>query len=135
VALSGGTRRPRDAAERIRRGEGEGRGGARAARARSTKRPAPELIVVTRDHGRYVLVEGHVRMTHVPSSRTTSPELEVLLGVVADRRVVHVLDRRQCRAELGPMPQFKPAPNAPSRRAVQPGYLMRDGMVQMKAVG
>jgi hypothetical protein len=85
VALSGGTRRPRDAAERIRRGEeGEGRGeGYEPLAARlGSDDPPPELIVVTRDHGRFVLVEGHVRMTAYALFPDYLPaELEVLLGV------------------------------------------------------
>ena len=86
VELSGGSRRPRDAATRIRRGEIAGVTAEAhepiAAALRSGATP-PELIAATTPaHAPLVLVEGHIRLTayalfpeHVPT------RLEILLGV------------------------------------------------------
>jgi hypothetical protein len=86
LTLSDGTRRPRDAARRIRDGEVPGVTAEEheplAAALRATP-PPPELIAVTTSaHTRVVLVEGHFRLTayalfpdHVPE------ELELLVGV------------------------------------------------------
>ena len=85
LELSGGTRRPRDAARRIRAGEvadADLEEHERIAAALGAKPPPPELIAVTtRSHRPLVLVEGHSRLTsyatfpeHVP------PRLEILLG-------------------------------------------------------
>jgi hypothetical protein len=85
LMLSGGTRRPSDAAARIRAGEVEGSlewYRAIAVRLRSGPQ-VPEMIVVrsTKEAAPLVVLEGHVRLTafmlfpeHVPD------ELEVLLG-------------------------------------------------------
>jgi hypothetical protein len=85
LELSGGTRRPRDAARRILGGEIEGvsAGGNEPIAAALAIGGQPELIAVTTPaHTPVVLVEGHARLTayalfpdHLPR------ELEILLGV------------------------------------------------------
>jgi hypothetical protein len=86
LRISGGTRRPLEAATRIRKGEIPG---ARAdwhepiaARLRSDD-PPPELIVVAKpDLAKIVLLEGHVRLTAYALFPEFLPDaLEVFLGV------------------------------------------------------
>ena len=87
LELSGGSRRPRDAARLIRAGELAGiTAGVTAEEHEPFLTSTSELIAVTTpDRSRLVLVEGHVRLTayalfpdHVPE------ELEILLGVSED---------------------------------------------------
>jgi hypothetical protein len=84
LKLSGGSRRPVDAAARIRQEEGE-RGlewnGAIAARLQSGP-PLPELIVVRAAEGApLVVLEGHVRLTaFMLFPELLPPELELFLG-------------------------------------------------------
>jgi hypothetical protein len=82
LRLSGGSRDPRDAAERIRAGliEGVEDGPENQVIARNAARN-PELIAVRAPESRLVLLEGHARLTayalypeHLP------PELEVFVG-------------------------------------------------------
>jgi len=85
LTISGGTRRPREAARLIRAGEvpGASAEGHEPIAARIRDGDAHKLIVVTApDHSRLVAVEGHVRLTayalypeYLPAS------MEVLLGV------------------------------------------------------
>jgi hypothetical protein len=84
--LSGGTRRPTDAAERIRAGLVPGvdvESHEPLARALRSRQPPPELIVVTLpDRSRLVLVEGHWRLTAYALFPDYLPqELEIFLGV------------------------------------------------------
>ena len=87
--ISGGTRRPVDAAARIRAGEVPGVNAEEdekiAARLRSDD-PPPELIVVSKpDFRRLVVVEGHVRLTAYALSPEYLPdELAVYLGTSVD---------------------------------------------------
>jgi hypothetical protein len=87
LQISGGTRLATDAADRIRSGEeGEGRGkGYEPLAARlASGDPPPELIAVTPDHERFVLIEGHMRLTAYALFPAFMPtELDVLLGVSA----------------------------------------------------
>jgi hypothetical protein len=86
LELSGGSRRPRDAARRVRAGEVSGvsadEGDERIAAAVQTGRQ-PELIAVTTSsHTPLVLVAGHVRLTAYALFPAYLPqELEILLGV------------------------------------------------------
>ena len=85
LRVSGGTRRPLDAARRIRAGEVPGGDAASdepiAARLRSND-PPPELIAVSMPGGsELVLVEGHVRLTAYALFPEYLPgELHILLG-------------------------------------------------------
>ena len=85
LRLSGGTRRPRDAARRIRAGEmaGVAPGDEPLAAALRANPPPPELIAVsTRALAPLVLVEGHKRLTAYALFPHYLPrELEILLGV------------------------------------------------------
>jgi hypothetical protein len=86
LELSGGTRRPRDAAERIRAGvarEADVAGHEPIAAALRRTPPPPELIALTTSDLRpLVLVEGHVRLTSYAVFPESLPErLEILLGV------------------------------------------------------
>jgi hypothetical protein len=78
--LSGGSRRPRDAARRIRAGEIVG---VTAEEHEPFTASSSELIAVTRpSHSPLVLVEGHVRLTAYALFPERVPEaLGVLLGV------------------------------------------------------
>ena len=82
--LSGGTRRPREAARRIRSGELTGMtAGVTADEHRPYLDSASELIAVTtQSQDKLVLVEGHVRLTAYALFPNRAPEeLEILLGV------------------------------------------------------
>jgi hypothetical protein len=89
VTVSGGTRQPVVAAERIRRGDIAGTTVEEHAvfvePLRSSLSP-PELITVSRpDHSRIVVVEGHVRLTAYALYPELLPEeLELYLGVAED---------------------------------------------------
>jgi hypothetical protein len=89
VRVSGGSRRPRDAAERIRGGEVPGvtadEGDEAIAAALESGAPPPELIAVTNPaHAPVVLVEGHVRLTAYALFPEYLPEeLEIILGVAS----------------------------------------------------
>jgi hypothetical protein len=86
LRLSGGSRRPRDAARRVRAGEVDGVSAEEhqsVAAALEGSRPQPELIAVTNAaRSPLVLVEGHVRLTAYALFPAYLPEeLEVLLGI------------------------------------------------------
>ena len=86
LRLTGGSRRPRDAARRIRAGEFPGHTAAEheplAAALVRTPGP-PELIAVTTPaHAPLVLVEGHFRLSAYALFPDYLPEqLEILLGI------------------------------------------------------
>jgi hypothetical protein len=88
LRLSGGTRRPLDAAARIRRGEIAGVTAEEhepvAARLRSPE--SPELIAVAPpDLSRLVALEGHVRLTAYALFPDYLPEeLELYVGTAED---------------------------------------------------
>jgi hypothetical protein len=81
LRLSGGSRRPRDAAQRIRNGEVPGV--TAEGHEPFVSRAQPELIAVTTPaHSPLVLVEGHVRLTAYALFPTDLPDrLEILLGI------------------------------------------------------
>ena len=85
VAISGGSRSPRDAAWRIRAGMIAGVTAAEheSAASASVAKPPPELIAVTTPvHMPLVLVEGHVRLTaYALFPEYLPPETEILLGI------------------------------------------------------
>lgn len=86
LELSGGSRRPRDAARRIRAGEIEDPNLAEHERVAAALRKSPlppELIAVTTPaFTPLVLVEGHVRLTaYALFPDCLPPQLEILLGV------------------------------------------------------
>ena len=84
LELSAGTRRPTDAAERIRRGEVPG---VTVEEHRMlVEGPQPELIAVTKpDHSSVVLVEGHYRLTAYAMFPGSLPEeLELYVGIAED---------------------------------------------------
>jgi hypothetical protein len=86
LTFSGGTRRPRDAARRIRAGEVAGINAAdleHVAAALTVTPPPPELIAATtRAHARLVLVEGHARLTaYALHPQYLPPVLEILVGI------------------------------------------------------
>jgi hypothetical protein len=86
LAISNGTRRPREAARRIRAGQVPGctvEEHEPLAAALRGNPPPPELIVATTtEHSPLVVVEGHVRLTAYALFPDYVPdELEVLLGV------------------------------------------------------
>jgi hypothetical protein len=87
--ITHGTRRPADAAARIRRGEIAGitpeEHESIAARLHATESPVELIAVAPPDRSRLVVVEGHVRLTayalypeHLPA------ELEIYVGTAAD---------------------------------------------------
>jgi hypothetical protein len=90
LRVTGGSRRPRDAAERIRAGEVPGvtadEGDGVIAAALQSGVPPPELIAVTNPtHAPLVLVEGHVRLTAYALFPEYLPEeVEILLGVSSE---------------------------------------------------
>jgi hypothetical protein len=90
LRVSGGSRRPRDAAERIRGGEAPGitadEGDEAIAAALQANVPPPELIAVTNPaHAPLVLVEGHIRLTAYALFPEYLPEeVEILLGVSSE---------------------------------------------------
>jgi hypothetical protein len=81
LELSKGTRRPRDAARRIRAGEVPGV--TAAEHEPFARTPQPELIAATTPAlSPLVLVEGHVRLTaYALHPELVADELEILLGV------------------------------------------------------
>jgi hypothetical protein len=86
LKLSGGSRRPRDAARRVRAGVVSGvsadEGDERIAAAVQTGRQPALIAVTTSSHAPLVLVEGHVRLTaYALFPAYLPPELEILLGV------------------------------------------------------
>jgi hypothetical protein len=85
LTISGGTRRPREAARLIRAGEvpGESTDGWEPIAARLGEGTARELIVVMApDRSRVVAVEGHARLTAYALYPEYLPDsVEVLLGV------------------------------------------------------
>jgi hypothetical protein len=84
LELSGGTRRPREAARRIRAGELTGMtSGVTADEHEPYLESTSELIAVTtQSHDKLVLVEGHVRLTAYALFPARVPEeLEIVLGV------------------------------------------------------
>jgi hypothetical protein len=82
--LTGGTRRPADGAERVRSGvEVYGMGFEyfwRAAEAVKAGVAFPPMIVVTHDGQRWVVVEGHVRLTSFHLAGALPDEIEVIAG-------------------------------------------------------
>ena len=88
LEISGGTRRPSEAAARISRNEIAGVSAEShepmAARLGSAE-PPPELIgVASRDLSRLVVLEGHVRFTAYLYPEYLPEELEVFLGTAED---------------------------------------------------
>jgi hypothetical protein len=84
LELSGGTRRPREAARRIRAGELTAiTAGVTAVEHEPYLASPSELIAVTTPaHEKLVLVEGHVRLTaYALFPKRVPEELEILLGV------------------------------------------------------
>jgi hypothetical protein len=87
VELSGGTRRPRDAARRIRAGELTGMtAGATAEEHEPFLASTSELIAVTTPpHEKLVVIEGHARLTAYALFPDCVPnERELILGVSAE---------------------------------------------------
>ena len=85
LELSGGSRRPRDAAQRIRDGEVPGVSAEEhallAAALRTGSRQSQLIAVTTSAHSPLVLVEGHYRLTaYALFPAYLPPELEILLG-------------------------------------------------------
>jgi hypothetical protein len=85
LSISGGTRRPVDAAARIRAGEIPGSTVEEheplAAQLRSKNPPAELIVVAPPDRSRLVLLEGHFRLTAYALFPEYLPdELEVFLG-------------------------------------------------------
>jgi hypothetical protein len=84
IELSGGTRRPRDAARRIYAGELTGMtAGATAEEHEPFLASTSELIAVTTStHEKLVVVEGHARLTAYALFPERVPEdVEIILGV------------------------------------------------------
>jgi hypothetical protein len=86
LRISGGTRRPRDAARRIRAGEIPGATAEPeeplAARLAATEKLPGLIAVAPSDHSKLVLLEGHVRLTaYALFPSYLPPELEIYLGV------------------------------------------------------
>ena len=86
LRISGGTRRPLDAAARIRAGLVPGASldedEELAARLASDESVPPLMVVTTPARAKLVLLEGHVRLTaYALFPRYVPDELEVLLGV------------------------------------------------------
>ena len=86
LTLSGGSRRPRDAARKIRAGEIVGvtvtEHEPLAAALRASPPPSELIAVTTPAHAPLVLVEGHFRLTaYALYPNYLPPTLEILLGV------------------------------------------------------
>jgi hypothetical protein len=86
LVVSGGSRRPRDAARRIRAGEVAGVTAEEhepaAAALRTRPRPAELIAVTTPAHSPLVLVEGHVRLTaYALFPEYLQRELEIVVGI------------------------------------------------------
>jgi hypothetical protein len=89
LRISGGTRRPVDAAARIRRGKMAGvtveEHEPIAARLQATEPPAELIAVAAPDLSRLVVVEGHVRLTAYALYPEYLPaEVEIYVGTAAD---------------------------------------------------
>ena len=89
LRVSAGTRRPVDAAARIRRGEVAGVTAKEhepiAARVRAAEPPAELIAVAPPDCSRLVVVEGHIRLTAYALYPEYLPaELEIYLGTAPD---------------------------------------------------
>jgi hypothetical protein len=89
LRISGGTRRPVDAAARIRRGEVAGVSVEEhepiAARLRAAEPQPPLIAVAPPDLSRLVVLEGHVRLTAYALYPEYLPaELEIYLGAAPD---------------------------------------------------
>ena len=89
LEISGGTRRPSEAAARIRRDEIAGVTAEWhepiAARLRLADPPAKLIVVAPRDLSRLVVLEGHVRLTAYALYPEYLPEeLEIFLGTAED---------------------------------------------------
>jgi hypothetical protein len=89
LRITGGTRRPVDAAACIRRGEVAGvtveEHEPIAARLRAAEPQPPLVAVAPPDRSRLVLVEGHVRLTAYALYPEYLPaELEIYLGTAPD---------------------------------------------------
>jgi hypothetical protein len=89
VRITNGTRRPVDAAARIRRGEVAGITAEEhepiAARLHATEPPAELIAVAPPDRSQLVVVEGHVRLTAYALYPQYLPlELELFLGTAED---------------------------------------------------
>jgi hypothetical protein len=84
LEISDGTRRPKDAADKIRRGDVPG--STVEEHRMLFEVPQPELIVVTKpDHAQLVVLEGHYRLTAYAMFPELVPEeLEVYLGEAED---------------------------------------------------
>jgi hypothetical protein len=87
--ITDGTRRPVDAAARIRRGEVAGITAEEhepiAARLRTAESPGELIAVAPPDRSQLVLVEGHVRLTaYVLYPQYLPAELEIFLGTAED---------------------------------------------------
>jgi hypothetical protein len=84
LEISDGTRRPKDAAEKIRRGDVPGTTVEEHRVLFDVRQP--ELIVVTKpDHAQLVVLEGHYRLTAYAMFPELLPEeLEVYLGEAED---------------------------------------------------
>ena len=80
LRLSGGSRRPRDAARRIRAGEIEGVGVEEHEALAASRHPL--IAIATRAGKPLVLVEGHARLTaYALFPERLPPEVEILLGL------------------------------------------------------
>jgi hypothetical protein len=80
LRITGGTRRPRDAAARIRAGEVPG--ASPEEHERYVASDSELIVATTPDRSRLVLVEGHVRLTAYALFPERVPdEVEVLVGI------------------------------------------------------
>ena len=84
LEITDGTRRPKDGADKIRRGEVPG--STVEEHRMLLDVPQPELIAVTKpDHAKLVLLEGHYRLTAYALFPDLLPdEVELYLGVAED---------------------------------------------------
>ncbi len=85
--LSGGTHRPTDAAEMIRRGicvyEQSNEGFLRAASHIRNNGTFPSMFFLTADYEEYVIVEGHLRMTAYAMAPEYFKDIKVIVGKCA----------------------------------------------------